>query len=620
MQRARAFFRSLLGSKAESVVTPAAVEANTPANEFAVPGKRMVTTDRFRVELDLTDQVLAVKAPIDYDFYFFDNEEDFKLGPTEARLKPTLDWTDKTKFLSASVLAQKAKIFDDGLYAAVEIAAQNGLGQHAGKASLLSSLGQALAAMDPLVAQSAQELLLGAASLGHVPVKAIPPGVESQVRHVVEKFLADEVRSKPIGFYTWSKQLRNIFQQDRMLQGEIDTAGIKAIANALKVDPAARRAYESYLRFVSRLTNPFANPDFRRLLEAIDRGSEAVPADDIRFFPPSVAHETNLGKKLFGNRPIPDGFVLADEMIRQIRSGKLELEPTEDSGWYDYQTWSIEPLVIPDRMPEGKCLRIDEEYRKLLLELFKGMLTLTRETHVKQLELAEMGAAMGEREKKVFINIDPALSAEPLATHYLRRAVGYRFIRGVLEETFGTKALQGLRRLTESGPVATSLVDELSAIEGLFFGAHVKVSQELGLAPDTTSYSSMTASDAANRFETWVRNQSSDPDLNMDLRAMVPVFYDVERRKTKVWAFLGWADRPIIITFAQPPKATVRDLNGTLVSSPFEIRWRSLYEELQYPVTAEFYVDRILDRNEFRKLCDSCRTRSEILRLFGASG
>jgi hypothetical protein len=166
--------------------------------------------------------------------------------------------------------------------------------------------------------------------------------------------------------------------------------------------------------------------------------------------------------------------------------------------------------------------------------------------------------------------------------------------------------------------VATSLAEELSAIETLFFGAHVTVSRELGLAPDKTALS-ISASDAADRFASWVRDLSSDPDLSMDLRAMVPVFYDVERRKTKVWAFLGWTDRPITISFAQPPKAKVRNLDGTVPSRAPEICWRLLYEHLQYPVTAELYVDKVLDREEFRKLCDSCVTRSAILRRLDAS-
>jgi hypothetical protein len=44
------------------------------------------------------------------------------------------------------------------------------------------------------------------------------------------------------------------------------------------------------------------------------------------------------------------------------------------------------------------------------------------------------------------------------------------------------------------------------------------------------------------------------------------------------------------------------------------IRWGELRADLHYPVTADLYVDRLLDRDEFRKLCDGCGTRSEILR------
>lgn len=605
----RAFFRSLFGLKQS-------VEMDSSANEFAVPATRTVISGGYKVEIDLTSQVLAIDASMDH--WNFEYIENGKAGLAEARLKATLACTNKTEFLSASVLAQKAKIFDDGLYAAVELAAQQGTGKHAGKASLLSSLGRALAEMDPATARSAQELVLGAASLGHVPVGRLSPSLESKVRKAVETFVADELRSKPIGFYTWSEQLRHIFQQDRMLQNEISADGIKAIANALLVDPVARATYESHLRFVSRLTNPFANPDLRKILTAIDSGSENIATEDIRFCPASVAHETNIGKKLYGNKSIPDGFVLVDEMIRQICSGELDLEPREDSGWYDYQTWSFEPLVIPERMPEGKRLRLDDEYRKLLVELFKGLLTSTRETHIKQLETPRCGSAMKPQEEKLFIDITPALSAEPLATHYLRRAAGYRFVRGVLEDAFGAQALKSLHRLTQAGPVPTSLAEELSAMEALFFGAHVKVSEELGLAPDTTA-SSMNAADAAGRFESWVRDLSNDPDLNLDLRAMVPVFYDLERRKTKVWVFLGWTNRSVGVSFAYPPKATIRNLDGTPLNQPHEIRWGALYKQLQYPVTAELYVDKILDRDEFRKLCDTCVTRSAILRRLETS-
>ncbi|HSE24912.1 MAG TPA: hypothetical protein VLB68_24845 [Pyrinomonadaceae bacterium] len=619
MQRFGSFIRSLLGQtpRSRAPVGPDSVDADFPfANEFAVPTKRIVNTAGYSVELDLTTQVLAIKAPMDKE-WDFDYSRDGSSGFTDATLTPTLASTDITAPLSASVLVQKAKLFDDGLYAAVEVVAQEGTGQHAGKARLIASLGRAIADADPSFSQSAQKLLLGAASLGDVHIN-VPANVQPIVTRGVEEFLADQLRSKPIGFYTWSAQLRKIFQQDRMLQGELDATGVKVIANALQADPVARDTYERQLRLISRLTNPFVMPDIRTVLEAMDRGSVDVPDSDIRFFPPSIAHETNLAKKLFGNAPIPDDFVLVDELIRQIRSGELDLGPTANSGWYDYQTWALEPLVIPERMPEGKRLFLDDEYRKFLLDLFKGALTLTRESHIKQLEVAMCGAAMGAEQEDVFIDIDPALSAEPLPTFYLRRALGYRFIRTVLKDTFGAETLLKLHRLTEVGPVRMSLAEELDDIETLFLGAHVSVSRELGLVPEEVPDSKVSAGDAAARFVSWMRDLNSDPDLDQDLRTMIPVFYDVQRRKTKVWTFLGWSHRAVMISFDQRPRATVRDLNGKVLRHHPDIRWGFLYSQLQYPVTAEIYVDRILDRDEFRKLCDSCGRRSEILKRLDA--
>jgi hypothetical protein len=581
----------------------------TAPTEFTVAGKRKVTANGFTVELDLTSQVLAIQAPPDDELDF-----DLRARPStaEVTLSATLGATDPTEPVSASVLAQKAKVFDDGLYAAVEVAAQEGAGRHAGKAGLLVSLGRALVEADPSVAGEVQELLLGAARLGQVAIPGVPSALETRAQRAAEEFLTDEARSKPVGFYSWSRRLASIFQQDRMLQSELGSTGIEALSSALWANPTARAAYEGYLRLISRLTNPFAACDLRTLLEARDRGALDAPERDTRFFPPSVAHETEIVKKLYGTQPIPKSFVLVDEMISRIRSGELDLEPRPESGWYDHQTWALEPLVIPERMPEGTRLELDNEYRKQLLELFKGLLTLTRETHIKQLEIPLCTAARLGRE--VYIDIAPALSAEPLVTFYLRRALGYRYVRDVLEDTFGPGQLERLHRLTQSGPTPASLAEELIDMEMLFLGAHVTISKQLGLVPDAASGASASASAATDRFADWAQNLHSDPDLSLDLRAMVPIFYDVERRKTKAWVFLGWARRPIVVSFARPPEATILDLNGQPTRRHPNIRWGALYARLPYPVTAEVYVDHILDREEFRSLCDACGTRTEIMR------
>src|SRR5205807_977590 len=87
-------------------------------------------------------------------------------------------------FVSASMLAVKAKLFDDGLYAAAELAGQPA------KTKLLKSL----AHVAPLVAAAAR---LGGADV---------PG-SSGVDRITREFLDDEKASKPLAFYTWSDEL-----------------------------------------------------------------------------------------------------------------------------------------------------------------------------------------------------------------------------------------------------------------------------------------------------------------------------------------------------------------------------------------------------------------------------
>src|SRR5258708_8397317 len=58
---------------------------------------------------------------------------------------------------------------------------------------------------------------------------------------------------------------------------------------------------------------------------------------------------------------------------------------------------------------------------------------------------------------------------------------------------------------------------------------------------------------AARRFSAWRSKIRSDPDVGRDARMMVPVFYDVQRRKTKVWAFPGWRTTDVDVEYRMPP-------------------------------------------------------------------
>src|SRR5579864_2377174 len=157
---------------------------------------REVVDKGYRVELDLTGQVLAIAIPEERHF-------GTQSGREEAPISPTLPGLGAQSFVSASMLSMKAKQFDDGLYAAVDLAAQQGAGLLAGKTFLLRSLAQDLAGHG---ASQPVAVLFGACRLGQIPVR-VPDSIKGSVESSVSEFLADSVRSKPIGFYTWSKEL-----------------------------------------------------------------------------------------------------------------------------------------------------------------------------------------------------------------------------------------------------------------------------------------------------------------------------------------------------------------------------------------------------------------------------
>lgn len=530
----------------------------------------------------------------------------------------TLSGMADGQFASAAVLIQKAKQFDDGLYAAVELAVQDGLGPVTGKRAWLARLAAKVNAEQGGVPLAQ---LYAAAELGGGE-GAIPSALEQAVSRERAEFLADEKRSKPLGFYTWNKELQGIFRQDRLLQAPLPAknhaAGIAAVAQSLAADEQCRKSYEQVLHLYERLTNPLKSAGYRGLLSAAGAGQPlTLTAQPVSFFPPSRGPETDLIMRLYGDKPIPDGFDLMKEVIARLKRGDLSLRPQADSGWYDHQLWSLEPLVRLDSVPEGGRLKPNDEYQKHLEELFKGTFALTRETHVKQLDFPPAAARaddgpVKEREK---VYISPNPHVEILPAMYLRRAQSYAYVRQVLEETFGKENLAAMHRLAAAGPVEMNLADELTFMERLFAGAHVVACRELGLAADPAAAAPGAPEASAKHFLRWVASLASDGDLARDSRMMVPVFFDLQRRKTKVWVMLGWTSTGAAYGYDQMPVATVTGPDGKPAAGEEapELIYHGTWRQLATPVFAEVYVTKLLDRDEFRRHCDTYATQSAIL-------
>ncbi|MEQ8186618.1 MAG: hypothetical protein ABRQ39_01500 [Candidatus Eremiobacterota bacterium] len=509
----------------------------------------------------------------------------------------------------------------------MEIAAQDGVGEFHGKKVFLSNIYKVLNGLKTDEASRySRAFILASSDLGGQKLKNNNEIVKLS-ENIKMDFLNNPLRSKPIGFYTWNNELKQIFQQDRLLQTVLVTPlphNTSVTLSKAIIDAGEENFYVTYLTLCEKLTNPFIGEvkDLRLIIDKLSHGEKNGIKGAFVFFPPSRSYETELIKELYGYEVIPEGFNLADKLIEEVRSGHLDITPEENSGWYDYQTYSLEPLILPDKFPEAKKVEFSEPYKKQILTLFKSTLSLMRETHVKQGEfpwvaLGLICPGIPTPTPKPVIYISPELSMEPLVTYYLRRAQSYSFIHKVLLDAFGKESLKQIHRFTVDGPVEKDLDQELSYIEALFYGSAELVACEIGCKPDLSSHytPSIEKTEAIKTAREWTCNLDKDSDVYRDNRMMVPVFYDLQRQKTKVWVFLGYETKPLYVNFKSNPAVKVFGKDGKELRAPLDVYifYRNSEKDLIYPVFAEIYVNKILDREEFRNLCDKYKTRSEIL-------
>lgn len=55
----------------------------------------------------------------------------------------------------------------------------------------------------------------------------------------------------------------------------------------------------------------------------------------------------------------------------------MDLTPDpETSGWYDYQLYDLETLLLPNRGTESDHLLLTKAYKEKLIETFKSIITI----------------------------------------------------------------------------------------------------------------------------------------------------------------------------------------------------------------------------------------------------
>jgi hypothetical protein len=514
---------------------------------------------------------------------------------------------------SVNLLDGKAKQFDDGLYAALDLAYYQGL------RDALQSHVQLVRRLYDRVGRDSLAAPYLAAGLELARV-AVEPANRQAKADALARFRADEFWSKPIGFYTWNERLADCFRFLRFFQvpfgpGELQIP--KALAAALAQEPALLADYHKALAFYAHVTNPLDGLSVADLVgkpalseqEFVALCHEKhVPQRHVALFASSQSREVLLFEKLFPLGLPPDANLMR-ELVRSIRSGKVDLAPRADSGWYEYQVYALETLLLPEKGQENSKLLLTKAYKKRMLEAFQALITKRRETHVRQLA---GGMKSEEAPPRLPDKIKPRLRVEPCPSYFIRTARAYAFLNNFLESALGKTALQGLHGLKQSGQRQQNLDEELGWMRDLFYGLHLISAEDIGMKPALTADEPVDLERCYTLAEKWLAKAFTDEDLAVDTRVAVPIYVETDR--TRLWVTLGVRLSRLNIDFVQPP--SLSPAQGNAAWQPVEgrrlegVSWLIPVDEF---AEVELLGRRVLSREELRAVCDRAKTREAIV-------
>jgi len=513
---------------------------------------------------------------------------------------------------SVQTLWTYLKQLDDTIYAGVELAVQQGLEPTVTpKRELLEEILDHLVsarseAADEAIVYVAAALELGGAS------PTVPPELMAEVGQMKQDFLDDTTMSKPIGFYTWSDELQQIWHQDRLLQqpqcaygtarAYLSLPAACAMAEAIAADPDLTARYQQLTELYTRLTNPLSWSLLELLPVAgtpacLERDSSCSADLLVAFLGPSTSPETELYKKLYGMTGLPEGASLMDDLIAAIRAGTVDLAPGDEDGWYAHKLFALETMLVTDDAEERAKIAFTARYKKRLQEAFKTMYTQTRETHIKQLEIPMAGSAGPPPV--------PHFRLEPLATVYARVARSYLFLEAALEEVMGAGLLDQGIAYGVQGALGNTLRQQLQRCRDLAFGLYALSCQDIGLRPTLDEPAgdpsfAETWETLAAEADQWLLDLADDPMADSDVRVLVPVG-QTEDGRVRYWAVVG----------VRTTVAGYSYLHSDDMSPPAE-------EDLaRVPLPTEQFIEVTSDaepmtRDEFRALCDQHESAEEI--------
>ncbi len=558
--------------------------------------------------------------------------------------------SERTLIPSLETVNGSLKPFNDGLYASIELGVQNGLTVDnntvfPSKKLFLQELFAALLKLVDSAPENGKAFVkdgaseIAAAILISGETLSAPADILDAALLKKSNFVA--LFAKPIGFYSWNKELSSIFSQDRFLQNntlerdaypftEQEIGKAAAIFLAIKNDESLKTRYEKYLSLYAGLTNPFSGIPVSALESYVKTASDldkvagitelfmgdfdkSLCPHRIALFPPSNSKESQFFEEAFCGTPTETkNLNYLDFLIAAIKDGSLNLAPDKNSGWYDYQSYALEILLLPEKAEEKDHIFLTKAYKEKLVETFKTIMIQNRETHAKQLG---MSSSKSSGVSSRTIDLYPLLKAEPFPTFYLRTARAYRFLSTYLDAVLGSDFMGSAKRLNEDGLFSEiSIKEELLGKIRLLYGLYSLTSDSLGSKPQLLQdeLAEFAEKDSREKALEWLGVWRNDADMLKDFRVIVPVQIDYNTEEIVYWAVLGAKAYKLKAEFYKgfEPEVVSSDYCEIESIIPHEYYIMSeVSSEIRRPLDAP-----PLNRDEFRGICNKYDSVDEIVK------
>ena len=516
---------------------------------------------------------------------------------------------------SVNLIDEKSRQFDERLYAALEQYWFLGIsGGYAGDLDCLVRFAKAV----PQDSRAAAFFSVGL-QLAGVEFHSTNLNAEVEFR---QRFEAELTQTKPIGFYTWNEQLQKCYRVGRFFQLDFElnkNDWMQIVIRALKQDPQLYADYQNVLARRSRLSNLATRLTIKDLVDnpsAADllriRRERNLQSTSISLFPPVLSRESELARRLLTN-DFSTQVNLIRELVKAIRSGKVDLNPNAKSGWFDYQVFATETLLFPDKAVESRHLLRTANYKRRSLETYQASITKRKEIQLLRKELAAREVSLPQDPPPTFA---PQFRIEPAPTYFLRMARSYQFLGQVLRELVDESTLPQLAGLSEQGLRGQPLLVELQQIQQLFYGCYAISAEDIGLELQVTDEERAELVTSRNFAETWLADLNHDPDMAVDTRVIVPVRIDLKQGSVANWATLG-------IRFCRL-KVRYESAAAPRIQDPHTGEWNMIpseqLDEATYllPVeqwaSVELSANQVFNRTEFQQRCDEAFSREDILK------